>query len=174
MKRFFQFMVVVLFITGCTKTDDLSEVDPTLKSAENGNYTEQFSFSPAYEEYYLEVICDGEIIDILHGDGMGLKGHAILHYKNGEMQWAKFMVKGSLTSETTGVTYNIHEQNRGEFDKDEGFYYLIAHTNAIGDDGTHYIVSVKFIWPIDEYEGIVWDNGTWEYKKAMCVPNKKL
>jgi hypothetical protein len=178
MKTLSFFLLVVIFVfAGCSKNDDIllqTNDDLQLKSAEKGaGYTEQFYFSPAYEDYYLEVICDGETVDVLHGDGESLTVHGIIHYKNGEMQWGKWLVKGSLTSESTGVTFTIHEQNRGMFDKEDDFYYLITRTNAIGDDGTHYLFSAKFIWPVDEYEGIVWENGTWEDLRAKCVPDKK-
>lgn len=170
----FFILAVAQILMGCSKTSDFpmgNDEDLQLKSAEKGaGYTEQFYFNPGYEDYFLEVICDGETIDVLHGDGESLTVHAIIHYKNGEMQWGKWLVKGSLTSEVTGVTYTMHEQNKGQFDKEDGFYYLINHTNAIGDDGTHYLFSCKFIWPVDEYEGIVWENGTFEDLKVKCVP----
>jgi hypothetical protein len=175
-KIVFIILAASLILLGCTKTDDFpvgNDEELQLKSAEKGaGYTEQFYFNPGYEDYYLEVICNGETVDVLHGDGESLTVHGIIHYKNGEMQWGKWLVQGSLTSESTEVTYKVHEQNKGMFSKEDDSYYLLSHTNAVGDDGTHYLFSAKFIWPVDEYDGIVWENGTFEDMKARCVPDK--
>ncbi len=155
----------ILFL-GCTKSDDLLyNEDVQLKSFDNGNYTEQFYFNPmGAEEYILPVICDGEEVDLLVGDGVGLTVHVIIHYKNGEMQWGKWFVKGELTSATTEESFTINETNKGQFDEN-GDYYLMFHTNAIGNMGTHYLFSGKFLWDGSLLEG--------EYiiDKAMCVLN---
>ena len=141
------------------------------KSADKGaGYTEQYYFypGPVYDEdgnllgndYWLPVVCDGIEVDHLLGDRESLKVHVIIHYKNGEMEWGKFLVSGgSLKSENTGETFAIHESNKLQFG-DDGLPYLITHTNAIGDMGTHYIFSAKFIF----------EDGSYEDVKAMLVP----
>ncbi len=172
------FLGIVLILSGCTKSDDFSvgsNNDLQLKSAENGSgYTEQFYFNPGpvYDEqgnvigndYWCPVICDGVEVDYLVGDGGGLSAHAIIHFKDGEMQWGKWLVQGSLTSELTGEKFIIHETNKGEFDKEEGFYYLLTHTNAIGDKGTHMLLSSKFLWPTSPD-----DVGEYLELNAKCV-----
>ena len=175
MKKLSLLLFAVIFVfAGCSKSDDILLDDNDnhqLKSADKGaGYTEQFYFypGPVYDEdgnllgndYWLPVICDGTEIDYLLGDGESLKVHVIIHYKNGEMVWGKYLVSGSLTSENTGETFAIHEANKFQFGAD-GLPYLLTHTNAIGDRGTHYVFSAKFIY----------EDGSWEDVKAMCVPD---
>lgn len=173
MKNIF-LLIIVLAMTalGCNKNDDIvNELNANqLKSSETNNgYTEQFYFYPSGgDEYGLPVICNDEEIDYLIGDGAGLKAHAIIHYKNGEFAWGKWLAKGTLTSQSTGETFKISEANKGQFDSN-GKYYLTFHTNAIGDKGTHYIFSGKLLWA--EEGGI--DDGEFIVEKAMCVGKNK-
>lgn len=172
----FLILAVTLIFMGCTKNEDFpmgNDEELQLKSADNGNYTEQFYFNPGPLDYFLDVMCEGQSVDNLKGDGISLTVHALLHFKNGEMQWGKWLVKGKLTSQTTGETFIIHETNKGDFEKENGAYYLITHTNAIGDNGTHYLFSGKFIFPEDMNDPNWIENGTWEWFDARCVPEKK-
>ena len=164
------FLTFFFISLGCSESDDLQSNfndELQLKSVENGNYTEQFYLHPmGGEEYYLPVICDGVEVDVLVGDGVGLTVHVLIHYKDGVMQWGKWIVQGQLTSESTTETFTIHEVNKGQFDEN-GDYYLTFHTNAIGNMGTHYLLKGKFLW-----DGSLLD-GEYIMEKAMCVPNKK-
>lgn len=165
----FLLFVVIFAFAGCSKNDDIllqTNDDLQLKSAENGNYTEQFYFNPGPEQYYLPIICDGQEVDALYGDENGVTVHVIIHYKNHEFDWDKMIVKGNLTSETTGETFTTNEFQKSEFNE-EGRYSITFHTNAIGNMGTHYLISATVLWNSD------FTDLEWIDIKAMCVPNKK-
>jgi hypothetical protein len=175
--RFLLVAAFLVMISGCTKTDEMSAADLALKSAENGNYTEQFYWHPGpiYDEdgnfigneYWAPIICDGVEVDYLYGDGENLTVHAIIHYKNFKPVWGKFLVKGNLTSTLTGETFAIHEWNfQDPPEEEDGIYIIRTRTNAIGDKGTHYIF--YGIWTFSEADGINLDILT-----AKCVPEKK-
>ncbi len=163
----FLFLAFIFISMGCTKSDDFPEQnmpDNELKSAEKGKgYTEQFYFNPGDGQYWLPVICDGVEVDYLGGAGSNLSVHGILHFKDGEYQWGKWLVKGTIMSQSTGEIFKIHETNKGYLD-DEGSDYLISRTNAVGDQGTHYIFSGVWKWPADPKE-----EGYWVDMKAKCI-----
>ena len=96
----------------------------------------------------MPIICDEKVVDVLIGDGKNVKVHVISHYKNHEFDWDKMIIKGTLTSETTGETFKTNEFQKSEFN-DEGRYSITFHTNAIGDKGTHYLISATVLWNSD-------------------------
>ena len=159
-------IAVICLAAGCDKQDDLypeNSSELQLKSADNS--TVSFRFYPTEEEYYCPVICDGETVDFLIGDGESLITHARIHYKNGQMIWAIGTFKGTLQSEQTGEIYRISEQDKFRLNENGEFFDLTARTNAIGDMGTHLILSIA-IATVDDSQ-----NGIFTVKKAMCVPD---
>ena len=162
-------MGIMLIFTGCSDPDLITSGDndaQLLKSASKGTgYTEQFYKISGEDDYWLPVICNGVEVDYLVGDGIGLTAHVITHYEYGEKKWMKVLISGSITSVSTGETFVIHESNRHRIDKEEGYWYIISNTNALGDQGTHYVFSAKYIYASDPEE-----EDTLEDVRAMCVP----
>ncbi|WP_167618505.1 hypothetical protein [Maribellus sediminis] len=159
------FLVFILFV-GCDKQDDNylgDDSDVQLKSA--NSRTESWSMVYPAGEYATPVICDDEVVDFLVGDGVGIMCHARAHYENGKMVWGKLTFKGKLTSEYTGETFTISEQDKCLFDENEEMDGLIGRTNARGDMGTHLILVVYIATSEDFY------SGNFEILKAKCVPN---
>lgn len=167
-KIFFLFVVISL-VAGCNKTNDLNEEnssDVQLKSADNR--TVEWRFYPSQDEYYCPIICDGEVVDFLIGDGESLIAHARAHIVDGQMVKIIGTIQGKLQSKKTQEIFRINEQNKF-YNYVEGvdgvWENLTAHTNAVGDMGTHLIMSMT-IDNLDDFQ-----NGVFTLTKAMCVPN---
>lgn len=129
------FLIAVIFLfAGCDKQNDPYPEDSTdlqLKSVDNKTISMSFVYPAG--EYATPVICDGEVVDFLVGDGVGIMCHARQHFVDGKIVWGKVTFKGKLTSEYTGETFIISELDKASFDENEEMCDLIGRTNARGD-----------------------------------------
>ena len=132
------------------------------QNGKDGTGTVQMHFYANEDQYWLPVICNDEIVDYLTGDGKNLEIHGRMHYEGGKMRSLIVTAQGTLESQLKKEVFTIHEQNRIYFDENEIINEFTAHTNAVGNMGTHLIISM-----------IVTDfnSGTYDLIKAMCVPN---
>ena len=68
------FTAFILIFSGCEKTDDLTDQqmpDRQLKSGDNKTINSYFS--PNAMDYFTPIICEGEVVDFLEGDGESLR-----------------------------------------------------------------------------------------------------
>jgi len=87
-----------------------------------------------------------------------LNYHNIDHYKNGVGEWGINLCQGEFTSKTNEV-FRVNELDRYSIPIN-GIHS--SNVNLVGDEGTHYILSIKW-----------WDSG-WEnftIDKAVCLEN---
>ena len=135
-----------------------------LTAGNSWSQNSRFTFNPVGEEQlYIPVICDGEVVDELVGDGT-VTLHGTAHWINGNPAWSRVVINGYLTSQVTGEVFHIHEKDKMEFDEN---WQIIgdthtAHINVVGDNGTHLVMS-----------GIFYTLTDFELDKAMCVPNSR-
>ena len=73
--------------------------------------------------------------------------HIVEHYKNGEIQWFKWHIKGELTSTSTGETFKINE-----LIKLDPYTFLFRHFNIHGNEGSHYVFRFEADWSIPSSE----------------------
>lgn len=103
--------------------------------------------------YISPLVCDGKQVDEITGD---IEWHVVDQFKNGELVWSLYTPSGSLTSQSTGEVFEIHESDKIMWA--QGIYTF--HANLIGTQGSHYILFGHA------------DLATWEivFDKAVC-PN---
>jgi hypothetical protein len=135
---YLSFFTFLLF-TGCTKNEDDSNLNQSvnqLKEApENGTVSYYYSAG-----IYTPITCDGITIDYLSGGD--IEWHILDHYKNGELEWSIYKASGTLTVVSTGEVFTIQESDKVDVESGE----FTFHSNLIGDQGSHYILSGTGLW----------------------------
>lgn len=131
---------VVLFIAGCSKTDDFPEgtlTENQLKSAD----TKTINFNME-GDYYTPVICNGDTIDEIFVDmtSDGFKAHGTLHMVDGKWKWGIAHIKATIVSQSTGEIYILKDQIKVTFDENGDYATNVSHTHVKGDKGTHVIM----------------------------------
>lgn len=86
------------------------------------------------------MVCDGEVIDFLTGDGTTVSYHARNHCDNGKYEWAIVTGKGTVTSQLTGEVFKFTEQDKTLFNDEGNMDFLYCRDILVGNMGTHLII----------------------------------
>jgi len=130
-------LVAFLILSGCSKSDDYSVVNPAenqLKSTLTNGSVSWFTSGG----YGIPLVCDEVQVGYLFG--WPIEWHIIDHYNKGQLEWTIYNTTGSLMNRSTGEVFKIQESDRLIWT--QGDYSF--HANLIGDQGTHYILSGRF------------------------------
>jgi hypothetical protein len=132
-------LIAFLILSGCAKNDDESVVNQGVNRLKDGplNGTVSYYWSGGIATY---ISCDGVVVDYLEGGD--IEWHILDHYKNGELEWSIYKATGSLTIESTGEVFEIKESDKVDVLSGD----FTFHSNLIGDQGSHYILSGSGLW----------------------------
>ena len=132
-------MIAFLLFAGCSKNadDTLVNTDVNQLKAAHENGTFSYYFTAPILTY---ISCDGVEIGTLEGGD--IDWHVLDHYKNGEPEWSIYKASGSLTNESTGEVFEIKESDKVDYNGGD----FTFHSNIIGDQGSHYILSGTGLW----------------------------
>jgi hypothetical protein len=119
-----------------------------LSAQQTRTYPELITVSD--NDYDLNVICDGVVVDILnYPDLYSFK--ARIHYKDGEMKWFNDgLVNALFTSKNTGEVFKGQS-----IEKSFANGQFLWHLNLNGNMGNHYNIRMVYetaTWTLLEYE----------------------
>jgi hypothetical protein len=124
----------------------------------NRNATGTVEFWGTWDSYYVPVYSsNGDQIDWLFGS---VTFHIIHHYQNGVLVWDKQAFSGEAKSVGldwnggTGEVFSINEHYVWKWNANP---IATGHFNALGDQGSHYIITYLF------------DVNTWEYSCVKAI-----
>ncbi len=84
----------------------------------------------------LEVVCDGEVVDVLYfPESYECRG--MIHFENGEPKWSKYHFNNVPFTSLSGEVFRMQHF---EIDTEEGL--MIWKTQIIGDKGSHYRIEM--------------------------------
>jgi hypothetical protein len=126
----------------------------TQVTAQNGkNGTGSVSTKFVWDTYYLDipVYCNEAVVDRLTGT---VNTHLIDHFKNGILIWEKEQFDGEAAGQKTSEVFKVKDI----FEIDATTWVMTGHSNLIGSNGTHYILTYIYSSATD----------TFEFVKAAC------
>ena len=133
---YFSLMAFLIFL-GCSKSDELSGLNPDENQLKSATANESVSWYTS-GGYYIPLVCDGVQVDFVFG--WPIEWHVIDHYKNGLLVWTIYQAAGTLTNRHTGEIFKIQETDKLIWTQEDYSF----HANLIGDKGSHYILSGRF------------------------------
>jgi hypothetical protein len=157
-------LAAVSMVIGCSKQDEVCDEncsDLQLKSAENRTIVSRYGPGEV-PTFYCPIICDGEIVDFLMGNGSTITMWVREKYDDGKLMRMILNLSGSVTSQSTGITYTFTEKDKIYSNEEGTIVFFTGHDNVKGEQGTHFI-SIMIV--------LDFDAGIYDLVKAMCVPN---
>lgn len=130
-------LVAFLILLGCSKSDDVSVVNPDENQLKSTAENESVSWYVS-GGYGIPLVCDDVQVGYLFG--WPIEWHIIDHYAKGQLVWTIYNTTGSLTNRSTGEVFKIQESDRLIWT--QGDYSF--HANLVGDQGSHYILFGSF------------------------------
>ena len=143
---YFVLIASILFL-GCSKSDDdlnsdliNSQLKPASENQLNAKSPKKGTTAHT-DSYYTEfdLWCVDNIMDHISGT---INYHCVMQYENDVLLFMNMTYDGFLTGET-GEVFRYKEITT--FDLSKGGKNSNFHFNAIGDKGSHFIVSGKYI-----------------------------
>lgn len=137
-KTIYLMLMAFLILLGCSKVNDGLNVNPNenqLKSASTNKVLTAHRWTSVDE---FSLWCGDKEIDY----GIGSDDvHCVMQYENDVLLFMNMTFHGSFTGQNTGEVFRYYQEYKYNLSKGDDSY----HFNVIGDKGSHYIVSARFL-----------------------------
>jgi hypothetical protein len=157
-------LVAFLIAVGCSKNDDDlnavlkdSQLKPATENQLNAKSPKKETTAHSWLDYAnFDLWCGDNIVDHISGT---LNFHCVMQFENDVLLFMNMTYNGFLTGES-GEVFKYKEITTFDLSKNDSSENF--HFNAIGDRGSHFIVSGKYLYLNEEPWVIV------DIDKARC------
>ncbi|HAQ19689.1 MAG TPA: hypothetical protein DCR40_10725 [Prolixibacteraceae bacterium] len=132
-KTIYLILVAFLIVLGSSKVDNVSA------QGKSDPKKEQTAHRWTSENVEFELWCGDKLIDFLVGD---VDVHCTMQYENGVLLFMNMTFHGTFKGQTSGEVFKYKEITK--YDPSNVKIYK-DHFNAVGDKGSHVIVSYTFL-----------------------------
>lgn len=116
----------------------------TQLSAQNKSFVDR----GVWVGYWIPAYCNGVQVDLLTGTA---SYHHIGHWHKGVWIWCHTQYSGEVKSELTDEVFKVKEIDITDIIQADIFQGIVySHVNLIGNNGTHYIMTLIFDWGTGE------------------------